>query len=165
MRHLRPPQRSPPFDGEAYRLIVIFIRRHGREKIAGIGEAIGADRATLGQREGATIILAHVAARGSIGQLDPKRNAARDDDDFTGLGQDDAHLGHEAQPPLLRHDQHLAIGVPEHLVGHRAGSDVDVRRHPRLRAGITRRRDGVHAFNEGVRSPGHRWWPPTQLAQ
>ena len=36
-----------------------------------------------------------------------------------GPGVEHAELGAEPQPPLLRHDQQLAVGVDEDAVGHR----------------------------------------------
>jgi hypothetical protein len=40
--------------------------------------------------------------------------------DLAGLDLDDAELGPKPQAPLLRHEQHLAIGIVEILVLHRA---------------------------------------------
>ncbi len=45
-----------------------------------------------------------------------------------GADRQPAQLGGQRQPALLRHDQQLAIGIPEHPL-HRPGGAVDVHRH------------------------------------
>src|SRR5690349_30492 len=78
VRDLRPPERSAPFDEQLTRGIAVLVGRRGREEVAGIGETIGADRAALGKRERATVILADIAARGTIWQFDAELHPTRD---------------------------------------------------------------------------------------
>ena len=99
-----------------------------RQEVARVGQAVGADRPALGQRERAAVVLAQIAAGRPARELDPDLHAARDDGDLAGLDVDDAELGPEPQLALLRHEQHLAVGVVEVLVLHRAG---DRGRHAR----------------------------------
>src|SRR4029079_6435594 len=106
------------------------------------------DRAALGQRERTAVVLAHIAARGSLYQLDPKLDPARDDGNLARFDLDDAELGCEAQLSLLRHEQHLAIGIVEILLDHGARDEIDMRAHSRLASGIARNRHGVHALDE-----------------
>ena len=74
-----------------------------------------------------------------------------------------AELGEEAQRALLRHDQHLAVGVVEVVVLHRLGGEIDVRRHAGLRVDVAGRRHGAHAREEGELLLRHRHRPPAQL--
>src|SRR5690606_41254308 len=59
-------------------------------EIARISQAVGADGAEVRQAEGRTVVLADVAANGTI-DLDAKTHAARDDHDMAGRGLDHAH--------------------------------------------------------------------------
>ena len=112
----------------------VLVRGDRRQEVARIGQAVGADRAEVGQAEAGAVVLADVAARRAVRQLDAEAHAARDDDDLLRLGVDHAELGDEALPALLRHDQHLAVGVVEDAVAHRAVGGVEVRRGAGLRA-------------------------------
>ena len=149
MRQSGREQRAAPFHEQFGRRVLVLIGCDGGEEVARIGEAIGADRTALRQREGAAVILAHVSTRGPAGDLDAEFHAARDHHDFAGLGIDPAELGDETQIPLLRHEQHLAIGIIEMLIDHRLGDEEDVGRHAGLRVDVARRRHGLHALQEG----------------
>jgi hypothetical protein len=114
----------------------------------------------MGQRESASVVLAHVAARRPVGQLDADLDAARNDRHLAGCDVDDAELGPQPQRPRLRHEEQLAVGVVEVLVHHRTRHEVDVRAHPGLRAGITGGRDRAHAVDERHRLLGQRHRAP-----
>ncbi len=145
------------------RRVPVLIGRDGGEEVARVGQAVGADRATLGQCEGAAVILAEIAAGRAAAQLHPQLHAARDDGDLARLDVDDAELGPQPQLALLRDEQQLAVGVVEVFVLHGAGDQVDMRGHAGLRSGIARCRDGAQALEEGQpvawkrdRVPAHR---------
>ena len=127
------PERAAPLHEQPRRRVAVLVGRDRRQEVARVGQAVGADRAALGQRERAAVVLAEIAARRAVRQLDAKLDAARDHRDLAGLDVDDAELGAEPQPALLRHEQQLAVGVVEVLVLHRAGDEIDVRRHAGLR--------------------------------
>jgi hypothetical protein len=76
-------------------------------------------------------VLADVAARAAVRQLEPEAQAARDDDDLLRLGLDHAELGDEAMAAGLRHEQHLAVGVVEAAASHRPVGRVQVARRRR----------------------------------
>ncbi len=113
-------QFAAPFDDQRVRRIDILVGRHRRKEVARVGEAIGADRPAVRQRERAAVILADIAAR------QPAMGSARK---ITPRGMMQISPGSisitpnsvtKRSPPLLRHDQHLAVGVEEVLVLHRA---------------------------------------------
>ena len=106
-----------------------------RQEVARVGEAVRADRAEVGQAEVGAEVLADVAARLTVEQLDSKANAARDDDDLLRLDVDRAELGDEALAAVLRDDEQLAVGVVERALLHRAVRRVDVRRGAGLHRG------------------------------
>ena len=143
--------------------VLILIGGDGREEVARIREAVGADRAALRQGKRAAVILTEVAAGRPVSELDADLHAARDDRDLAWLDVDDAELGRKPQLALLRHEEHLAVGIVEILVRHRAGDEIDMRSHAGLRAGVPGRRDRAHAFEKGEflvwngdRIPAHR---------
>ncbi len=82
----------------------IFEGGNRSQEVARVGEAIGADRAQVGQAEDIAEVLADVATRRRIGKLDAEAQSARDDDDLLWLGVDDPELGDEALPAVLRND-------------------------------------------------------------
>ncbi len=100
-----PEQRAAPFHVELGRRVLVLVGRDRRQEVARIGEAVGADRPALRQRERAAVILAEIAARRAVGNLDAELDAARDHRDLAGLDVDAAELGDEAQIALLRHEQ------------------------------------------------------------
>ncbi len=163
MRQLGHKQRAAPFHEQFGRRVLVLIGRDRGEEIAGVGKAVGADRAALRQREGAAVIFAEIAARGAACDLDAEFHAARDHHDLAGLGVDPAELGDETQVALLRHEHHLAVGIVEMLIDHRFGDEKDMRRHAGLRAGISRRGHGLHALQEGHLGFRDRRRIPAQL--
>ena len=129
-----------------------FAILEGRDRgleVARIGHAIGTDRAPTGQLEFLAIVFADKAARRPLQQLDPIDKAARDDGDFLGLDIQNAQLGGETQPPLLRDDQQLAVGGKEIGVLHRLGDQIDMAGHSDLGVHIARRGDRAHAGQPG----------------
>ena len=104
--------------GERAARIFFFVPGDGGLEVARVGQAIGADRPAVGQRELGAVVFADVAARGAVDQFDAEFDAARDDADIAGRYVDAAELGEKAQARLLRHDQQLAVGVVEVLVHH-----------------------------------------------
>jgi hypothetical protein len=73
-------------------------------------------------------------------------------------------LGHEAQPSLLGHDQHLTVGVVEVVSVHRLGGHVDVRRHSPLQMGIAVGGDRAEPVRNVVGFVRERRRIPSQLA-
>src|SRR6202034_1478145 len=90
MRQLRYEQRTAPFDIQFGWRVLVLIGRDRREEIARIGKAIGADRAALGQRKGAAVIFAEIAARGAAGNFDAEFYATRNHRDLAGRNIDPA---------------------------------------------------------------------------
>ena len=61
---------------------------------------------------------------------------------------DHAELGDKAGAALLRHDQHLAVGIVEAAVGHRAIGGIEMHRHADLRRHIAVAAERHDAFDE-----------------
>src|SRR5258706_2307388 len=149
MIEIRRPQRAAPFNKHSGRSVSILVRRYRSEEVAWIGETVGSDRPAFRQGEGASIVLAKISARRARRQLDPHFNAARDHRNLARLDVDNTELGPEAQITLLRHDQHLTIGVVEVLVLHGSRNEIEMGAHARLGAGISCRRHGANALDKG----------------
>ncbi|MGX1210084.1 hypothetical protein AB7M42_000349 [Bradyrhizobium diazoefficiens] len=156
-------QRPAPFHEQLGRRVLVLVVRDRRQEVARIGEAVGADRPALRQREGAAVVLAEITARRPVRNLDAEFYAARDHHDLAGLGVDAAELGDEAQVPLLEHEHQLAVGIVEMLVHHRLGDEIDMRGHAGLRIDVAGRRHGLHALNEGHLLLRHRRRVPAHL--
>ena len=54
------------------------------EEVAGVGEAVGADGAELGEAKGLAVVFEEVAAGLGVEQLDAELDAAGDEGDFAG---------------------------------------------------------------------------------
>ncbi len=134
----------------------------GRQEVPRIGQAVGADRPQLGQAQQGAIVLADIAARRAIGQLDPEAHPARDHRDLQGLQGQDTHLGDQPQPALLGDDQQLAVGVEEDPIGHRTVGEIEVGRQPRAFGRRSRAGQGDQALDEVLRRIGDRWRIPAQ---
>ena len=163
MRQRGLEQRTAPFHEQFGRRVLVLIGRDRGEEVARIGEAIGADRAALRQREGAAVIFAEIAARRAAGEFDAELDAARDHRDLAGLDIDAAELGDEAQIALLHHEHHLAVGIVEMLIDHRFRDQIDMRGHAGLRVGVACRGHGLHALQEGLVLLRDRRRIPAQL--
>jgi GNAT superfamily N-acetyltransferase len=149
MPDLRLMELPAPFHRDGRRHLAVLEGGHRRLEIAPVGHAVGADRPSTRQLELLAVILADEAARGAFGDLHPVKQPARNDRDLLRLEVDDPELGEEAQFPLLRHDQNLAVGGVEIGVLHRGGHKVDVARHADLRVHVARRGHGAHARQPG----------------
>ena len=156
-------QLAAPFHVKRTGLLDVFVGRDRSKKIAGIGETIGADRTAFRQPEAAAVILADIAPRRPIDQLDTKDHAARNDADFAGLDLEHAELGAKPHLVLLRDDQHLAVGVEEMLPLHRLGNEQHVSRHAGLRLGVARGGHREQPGDESQRSLRDRRRRPAQL--
>ena len=158
----RLPQSAGILDRKLACDLPVFIGRVGRQEITRVGQAVGADRATLGQGERAAIVLAHIARSGAVRQRHAELDPARDDRDLARCEVDQAELGCQMQATLLRDDQQLAIGIVEVLVHHVPASGIEVGGHAGAGAGVPARSDGDHALNKryasrrrGPRVPSH----------
>src|SRR5690554_90689 len=135
--------------GDQFNIVFdIFVPGHGYLEMPGIGQAVGAYGAELRQAQGGAEVLQHVAARGSVQQLDAEAHAARDDGNLAGLQVDQAQLCGQPQPTFLRHDQHLAVGVIEAALVHRTIGYVQADADAELVVAIAVARPGVHAIDE-----------------
>ena len=121
-RQSRPRNFDDHFEGA----FAIFIGGDGREEVAGVGQAVGADRAEVGQAERLAVVLADVAAGLAVGQLDAELDAARNDGQFARRNFENAELRAQQQLALLRQDQHFAVGVVEEAVVHRSVGDIEM---------------------------------------
>src|SRR5262249_4296701 len=110
---------TAPLDRQSAGFLFILEGCHRRLEVAGVGEAVRTDGTAVGQRELGTVVLADVATCGPVDQLDLEFDAARDDANFAGSSLDPAELGEKARTSLLRHDEHLAVGVVEIVALHR----------------------------------------------
>src|SRR4029078_8920886 len=107
------------------------------EDVTGIGESVGADRPQVRQLERRAEVLADIAARLGVEELDPEAQAARNHDDLLRRRRDAPELGVEAQPALLRNDKELAVGIVEKTVAHRTIRRVQVDAASVLRGGTS----------------------------
>ena len=128
--------------------VEIFEGGDGRQEIARVGEAVGADRAEVGKPEGRAVVLADVAARRAVRQIDAELDAARDDADLAGRDIEDAEFGGDAQASLLRDDQQFAIGVVEVARLHGGVGGVEVHGHAGLRGRVAAAGNGYQAVDE-----------------
>jgi hypothetical protein len=98
------------------RLDLVF--GHRMEEIAGVGQAVGTERAQFGQLVVASPDLADVSTRRAVWKVDLVALATLDDGNLARLGE----------RILLGHNQKVPIAVGEEgLVGHVGIADVDVR--------------------------------------
>src|SRR5262245_51769442 len=97
MVELANVEATAPFDGEAARFFTVLEGGHRRLEIARVGKTIGADRPAVRHGELATIVLAHVAARRALQQIDLELHAARDDADLPRCDLDAPEFGEEAE--------------------------------------------------------------------
>ena len=167
---LRHPQRTAPLHGQLRGCVAILVGRDRGQEVARVGQAVGADRPALGQGQGTAIVLAQITPDRTVRQLGAELDAARDHRDLAGLDVDDAELGAQPQAPLLGHEHHLAVGVVEVLVLHRAGGEINVRRHAGLAAGIAGCGNGPDTLDqrqafgrERDRVPAHGCWRDLDL--
>ncbi len=164
MRQLGQPQFATPLHEQLGRRVLVFIGGHRRQEIAGIGQAIRADRPSLRQGKRTAVVFAEIAACRPRRNLGPEFDAARNHHDFAGLRIDHPEFGDQAQVALLQHEHHLTVGVVEVLVHHRLGDEIDMCRHARLGVGIAGRGHGLHALQERHLAARHRRRIPAVLS-
>ena len=76
---VRGPELAEELGDDFEVAVDVFVGGYGGLEVAGVGEAVGADGAEVGEAEGLTVVLADVAA-GPVGEdLDAELDAARDD--------------------------------------------------------------------------------------
>ena len=90
---------AAPFDRQAAGLFAIFESGDRRLEIAGIGEAIGADRPTIRHGELGAIVFTDIAARAGLEQLHVEFYATWDDANFPRLDLDAAEFGEKRTAP------------------------------------------------------------------
>jgi hypothetical protein len=110
-----------------------------------------------------SVILADIAARRPVRQLDAEPQAARDHHNLPGRRFDHAQLGDKAGAALLRHDQHFAVGIVEAAIGHRAVGGVDVDCHADLGRHVAVAAERDDAGDEVGGLFRNRYRAPTQL--
>src|SRR3712207_1258153 len=91
------PQAPAPLDEHPRGRVLVLVGRDGREEVALVRHAVGADRPALGQGQRPAVVLAQVAAGRPALELDPDLDPARDDADLARLDVDDAELGPEPE--------------------------------------------------------------------
>ena len=143
------PQGPAPLHEHAGGSVLLLVGGDRGQKVARIGETVRSDGAALRQRESAAVVLAEIPSGGAILELYADLHAARDDGDLARFDVDDPELGPETEVALLRDEQHLAVGIVEVLVLHRAGDEVHVGAHAGLRARVAGGRDRPDALDEG----------------
>src|SRR5215467_6426288 len=100
-------------------MVAVLECRYGGAEIARVGEAIGADRAEIGQTEERPVILADIAPRPVIDEVDAEFDAARHDGDLARTRLDHPELGGEQQTSRLWQDQQLPVSVVKDAALHR----------------------------------------------
>jgi hypothetical protein len=126
----------------------IFVARDRDQEVARVGQAVRADRAEVRQAQQGAEVLAHIAARRPVRQIDGEAHAARDHGDLLGFELDQAEFGGDREPALLGHDQQLAVGGIEIAAAHRLVGCVQVDRAAGHRGGRAVAGHGDHAVDE-----------------
>src|SRR5687767_5178207 len=98
-------------------------------------------------------------------RLDLELEPAWNTYDLTRTGLQIAKLSNEADPPILRHEQHLAVGVVEVPLAHALVKGIDVHRHPRLGEQIAVPRDRRNPINKVGRLSWNGKWVPAKLVR
>ncbi len=109
----RAPQPTGELGDQFERARALLEGGDRRQKIARVGQPVGADGPEFGQAQRGAIVLPDIAARGAVGERDLEAGAARNERDFAGVKRERAELGGKPQRSLLRHDQQLAVGIVE----------------------------------------------------
>jgi hypothetical protein len=166
VRDLGDVELAAPLDGDARGGVAVLERRDGGLEVARVGEAVGADRAAVGQVELLAVVLADEAAARAFEDFHAVEEAAGEERDLLRLDVDDAEFGAEAQAAFLRDDEKFAVGRVEVFVLHRVGDEVDVGGHADLGVDVARRGHRAHAGEPGVAlARGHRDRVPAVLAE
>ena len=149
----RAPQPAAEFGHQLEVSLAVLERRHGRQKIARIGEPVGADRPQLGQPQRRPVVLADVAARRGVEELHLEACAARDERDFPGAHVEQAEFRRQPQRTLLRDEQQLAIRIVEVAPLHRPVGRVEVNADPALQRHVAVAGHRDQAVDEVGRRP------------
>ena len=92
--------------------------------------------------------FAHITACNAVQWLNRKSDAALNYEDFSLIYKHVAELSAYTKCAVLGNNEHVAIGVVECLVDHRAIARVLINSHTGLHSGISSTGDGIHALNE-----------------
>lgn len=117
------------------------------------------------QSEWQAEVLADVAARRTVRQLDAESYAARDDRELQAPNKHPSQLGDEEQPPFLGHDKELPVSILEGTSRHRPSGCVQMTPTALLCIRIGVASQGDDAFKEVGRRAGNRQRIPAQLVR
>ena len=126
----------------------VIKRGRGHTEIARIGQPVGANWPEFGQPKMRAVVFANIAARRAVQQRHAESHAARHHGHFAGADRQDAELGRQHQPPLLRHQQHFAVGVDQGALVHRLRGEINVRGHAGLCIGVAIGHQGAQAIDK-----------------
>src|ERR1700739_3955858 len=121
MTDARRPQLAGEFRHQLEVPFALLLQAARRLEVARVGESVRADRPEVREPEQGAKVLAHVAARRALEQLDSEAHPARDDRDLQRAYRDATELGREQQGPLLRNDQQLPVTIVREAPAHGAG--------------------------------------------
>ena len=142
--------------------VLVLERRHRREEVARLREALRADQPQLRQAERRAVVLAQIAARLLLEQLHLELDAARNDADLARCDAELSQLGEDQDLAELRDEHQLAVGVDEVASAHRAVGAVDVDRHAGLRRRLAAAGESYQFVQEIGRGVGNRQRIPAQ---
>nr|GFA26844.1 hypothetical protein [Tanacetum cinerariifolium] len=125
MRQLRAPQFAEKFLHQHGGLRAVFEVRMRDLEVARIGQAVTANGAEVRQAQYTAVVLANIAARRAVEQLDAEFQATGQDNDLLRFDLQQPQFAGDAQSTLLRHHQPLAVGIEECPL-HGAVGRVDV---------------------------------------
>ena len=140
---------AAPFDRHAAARVAVFEPGDRSFEIARVGQAVRADRTAAGQREFCAVVFANESACLIVQQVNFENHSSRQNAYFKRFKFDLAELGKDRQPARLRNDQQFRIRVVKKLVIHTLVGQVNVSRHPKLRADIAGGRHRSHAGDKG----------------
>src|ERR1700722_7709487 len=140
----------------------ILIPSYRGLEVAWVRPAVGADRSELWKQQGRPANLTKIAARRTVGQLDPETQAARNHHDLLRLEVYQPQLGGHAQPSLLGDDQQFGVRIVEESVRHGPVRDIPVDGASGLRIGRAVAPNSAHTLDEVSWFGRNRQWTPTQ---
>src|SRR4051812_19936808 len=105
MRLFRRPQAAVELDEHLDRPRNLFEPCDRRLEVAGIGEAVGADRAAVGKLEVLAVDFQNVAVGVASLEMRAEADAPLNYGDFMRRNRKAAELGDQSQRATLRHDQ------------------------------------------------------------
>ena len=130
-----------------------------------VREAVRADGAALGEAEADAEDFADVAAPAPVGEVDGELQAAWDEEDLPRRDAQHAALRPRDEGPLLRHDEHVAVGVREAAVAHVGAGGVEVHGVARTARGVAQAAEGVHAVEKVDLPPRDRQGLPADAVR